>query len=256
MSQNTPTRFTKGSTNHAPRSLLSQLPVQDVSAGTFYLVDDFYSYDTNTWAISGTGTPAAAVNTSAPFVNGQIAISSTSALGDSSILQTHSNGWIANPSNNTPQLWFRATFQVDDATNSNVVLGLVGNTNPFAGSAAGIYVQKAPAGTSLSAVVSDGTTATTVTFKNTAGGTYALAANTVYDVIGYFDGGLSGTVKFALSTVTNGAASQPPAANATVVTTHLPASTLGLYATMAVKAGTAAARTLTVDRFIACGERN
>ena len=137
------------------------------------------------------------------------------------------------------QAWFKARFQVSNATNSGLAIGLQNlNTNAFAATD-GVWFQKAEASTTLNALVAASSTTTT-------SGWSATMANTTYIDVGfYYDGGASGVLQLYY----NGA----PVGS--VVTTNLPASSTNLALTIAVENGTAAAETLLVDYVLVAVER-
>jgi hypothetical protein len=214
------------------------------------LQDDFIGLATGLYTVSGVGTPAVAIATTGTYLNGRLGIVTTASANDTSIVQTVSNAFAVNP---PVPAFFDAVFQFDDATNAGLRIGLVKGTSPFASTKpSGIYLVKDGTNT-VYACVSNGTNSTLVSLGT-------VVAATDYRLTIYFDGGklaneVGGlpSVGFQFGPVSaTGVANQYPGVR--VAGTYLPAATDGLYATLACKAMTAAARTLNVDYMVAgCG---
>ena len=134
-------------------------------------------------------------------------------------------------------LWFKTRFQLANATNPGLAIGLQNlNTNAFAATD-GVWFQKNEASTTLNAIVSASSVATTSNWALT------MANATYIDVGFHFDGGTD------LSLYANGAKV------GSVPTTNLPLSTTSLALTMAIENGTAAVNTLLIDYVMVGVER-
>ena len=196
--------------------------------------NDFDVYAAADWTITNTSTHA---TNGLVAGNGGIlsmANSSTSADLDQLTLTVATFAF-------TPglQAWFKARFQVSNATNSGLAIGLQElNTTAFAATD-GVWFQKSEASTTLNALVAASSTTTTSSWSLTM-------ANTTYVDVGfYYDGGLSGVLQLY--------ANGNPVGS--VVTTNLPASSTNLALTIALENGTAAANTLLVDYVMVGVER-
>ena len=195
--------------------------------------NDFDVYASGDWTATGTHTPTNGVIAG----NGGIlsmANLSTSADLDQLTLVAATFAFVPGL-----QAWFKSRFQVSNATNSGLIIGLQNlNTNAFAATD-GVWFYKAEASTTLNAVVAASSTATTSSWGLTM-------ANTTYVDVGfYYDGGQSGVLQL----YANGS----PVGS--VATTNLPPSSTSLALTMAVENGTAAAETMLVDYVLAAVER-
>jgi hypothetical protein len=126
------------------------------------------------------------------------------------------------------QAWFKCLFTCADMTNSGIIVGLQNlNTNAFAATD-GVWFFKAPASTTINAIVAASSTSTT----STQG---ATLTNSVYSSVGFYYDGAALNLYFSGAPV------------GTVSVANLPPSTTNLALTIAVENGTAAAQTLLVD---------
>jgi len=196
--------------------------------------NDFDVYESGDWTVTNTSTHATNGLTAGNGGILSMANSSTSADLDQLTLVVASFAFVPGL-----QAWFKARFQVSNATNSGLVVGLQNlNTNAFAATD-GVWFQKSETSTTLNAIVSASSTATTSSWGLTM-------ANTTYVDVGfYYDGGTSGVLQLYANGTPVGSVS----------TTNLPASTTNLALTIALENGTAAANTLLVDYVLAAVER-
>lgn len=171
-----PTRFKNGMTTAAVNSPLGMYLAPDpTKVHTFF--DDFDTYTAAQWTITNVGvTPTVAVT----GVNGgAILQTNTAGAADSAYLQKTGSSFAFTAGK---KAWFKARFQVSDATQSSIVFGLqVTDTTPLAVSD-GMYFLKADGAATFTFNNATGSVVTT----GTATGT--LVSDTMSELAFYFDG--------------------------------------------------------------------
>jgi hypothetical protein len=125
--------------------------------------------------------------------------------------------------------WFKARFKVSNATNANLLIGLIQTTTTPLTVTDGVYFRKNAASTTLNALTTKTSTSTTL-----AVGTMA---NDTFINVGFHYTNNSIQIYFNNNRI------------GSMATTNLPTAALNL--TMAVSNGTAAANTLTTDYILA-----
>jgi hypothetical protein len=228
-----------GVTNVFDYDSLGDYPAPDPSR-IFQIFDDFTTYTSGTpWTLSEVGTGTDALTTG-DF--GQLLLTTTGASGDNECLQ-----YLATTSMRTAtaqgnkKMWFKTRLQVDDATLAAFTCGLyVTAASPITTPPTdGIRLLKAAATTSLSLVVTNGGVSTTVANVGT------VANATFVDLAIFYDTNFPRVACFVNGTRTGSA-----------VITNLPTSADLLRPSIAVQAGSAVARTMTIDYIFAAQERD
>ena len=195
--------------------------------------NDFDVYASGDWTATGTHTPT---NGLVAGNGGILSMANLSTSADLDQLTLTVATFAFTPG---LQAWFKARFQVSNATNSGLAIGLQElNTNAFAATD-GVWFQKAEASTTLNALVAASSVITTSAWGLT------MANATYVDVGFYYDGGASGVLQLYANGVAVGSVSA----------VNLPLSTTNLALTLAVENGTAAAETLLIDYVLAAVER-
>jgi hypothetical protein len=181
---------------------------------------DFDRYAAAEWVVTKVGTGTNALST---IDGGALLLTTTTASGDNVLhqLTTETFSW-----DSTKKLYCAARLKVDNATNAQWLFGLqITDTTPFAVSD-GIWFDKPAAATAVGFHVAKASTQTDVTG-------IATQANDTFNVYEfYYDGS---TMSYFVDGVKLGV----------VPTTNIPTRTLTV--SFGVQAGTAAARTMTVD---------
>jgi hypothetical protein len=192
--------------------------------------NDFDVFTAGDWTSTGTHTPTNVLTAGDGGILSMVNLA-TSADLDQLTLKVATFSF-------TPgiQAWFKCRFQIGDATNSQIVLGLQNlNTNAFAATD-GVWWQKSVGVTTGNFIVSASSTQTT------SGAALTLVAN-VYNTVGFYYDGSNLNLYYTGSAV------------GTVATTNLPPSTTNLALTIAVNNGTSAAQTMLVDYILAAKQR-
>jgi hypothetical protein len=233
-----PTHHPYGVTNVFPTDVLGDYPAPD-PAKTFYLFDDFYTYTSGAlWTLAEVGLGTDALTT-ADY--GALLLTTAAASGDNETLQSLATApFRAATAAGNKKLWFKSRFQVDDATLAAFTLGFyVTAASPITTPPTdGIRLLKAAGGTSLSLVVTNGSVSTTVANVGTV-------ANATYVELGIYYDSNAGRVNAYVNGSRTGSAP----------VTNLPTSADALRASIAVQAGSAVARTMTIDYIFAANER-
>ena len=205
--------------------------------------NDFDVFTAGDWTNTASGSPT---NALVAGNGGILKMLDSAASADLDQLTLKVATFAFNPAN--AEVWFKSRFQVDDATNAQIAIGLQNlNTNAFAATD-GVWFQKLAGVTTGNFLASASSTTTTSTQ------TVTMANNTYIDV-GFFwnGGGGPGTAGLSSGEIilyANGAnIGQMSAAN-------IPATSTNLALTIAVENGTAAARTLLVDYILAAVQRD
>lgn len=208
--------------------------------------EDFDYLDPNNWVNTKTGTGTLALSTS--LENGALVATNSAANGDAEFLQWTGNtgapGSVMTPFKLTAgkQLWFKAKFQVDDATNAAFYCGIQAvNVTPLI-PVNGVIFRKSAASTTLNLI-------STAASVNTIGATAVMANATYVEVGFYYDGGV-------------GAFNGQPGAiigylNGVAVVSIVPAAlpTVAMAIGFGIQNGTAAARSATLDYMMCSKER-
>jgi hypothetical protein len=135
------------------------------------------------------------------------------------------------------QMWFTARWTASQASDTDIILGLVAqDTTPLANTD-GLYFIKANGAATYSFVTNSASTATTASAIGT------LTAATFVETSFYYDG--NGNVEYFINNVKQG----------TLSTNVLSAGTTGLTPTFGIKSNSANARTLSIDYIWAIEER-
>jgi hypothetical protein len=227
------TGIPSGVTNAVLGSALETYIGMDPSTVHQYF-NDFDIYTVGDWTPTATqvGVPTNAIAAG----NGGIlslANSTTSADLDQLTLKAATFAFIAGQ-----QVWFKARFQIADATNSSIILGLQNlNTNAFAATD-GVWFSKIATSTTMSAVVAASSTSTTSSAPSNL-----TVANATWANVGFYYDGAAMNLYFNDTSTGN------------VSVANLPAASTNLAVTIAVKNGTAAGQTLLLDYIMAAAER-
>jgi hypothetical protein len=171
-----PTRFQNGVTNNAGSNALGMMGQLDPTLyHTFF--DDFDTFTAADWTITNVGvTPTVAVTA---VDGGAILQTNTAGVADSAFLQKTGASFAFAAGK---KAWFKARFQVSDATQSSIVFGLqVVDTTPLAVSN-GMYFLKADEAATYSFISATGSVLTTAAAIGT------LVAATMTELAFYFDG--------------------------------------------------------------------
>lgn len=226
------TRFPNGVTNVSDNNIFQAMGQLDPSEFYTYW-DDFFSFHTAEWTI--TETQASATQALTAGVGGLLALTNSAADNDLNAIQrTFSLASFTAGK----RAFFKTRFKVDNATLSDIAIGLqVIDTTPL-DVTDGIYFLKPEATTAVSVICR----------KNaTTGSTTAVVGNLTNDTfveLGWYYDGI-GKVWYSLNNNVIGALDASSA--------FLPDTTV--TASIAVQNGSAAARTLTVDYMFYAFER-
>ena len=228
----TPVRYPNGVTTVTPTNPLGMFGMPDPTKWITYF-NDFHEYVAGEWTITATG----AGTTALTDVNGgAILLTNATADNDARFHQKVGEGFLlaANKS-----AFFKCRFKVNDATQSDVIIGLqVTDTTPL-DATDGIYFIKADDAATIDFVCRKD--ATTGSNSDTAIAT--LVDDTFITLAWYFDG--VSTVKYWVNDVLDGDVSGS--------STYLPDTELTI--SFGNVNGAAAAKTMTVDYIFAALER-
>lgn len=232
------TRFPNGLTNNKKSDPLGFLGMPDPTKfHTFF--DDFDKYTAGDWVITtteaGTGSATEALSSAD---GGELLLTNAAGDNDLDFLQWAGGSGSVYESylfETGKKLFFKAKFQVSDATQSDLVMGLqIVDTTPLAVTD-GVYFIKADASTTLNMVVIKDSTSTTTAIGTMANATdieVAFYYDGVSKVYGYADGVLKGSS----------------------VVTNLPDDE-ELAVSFGIQNGEAVAKTMTVDYIFVAKER-
>ena len=199
-----PTRFPNGSGTVRSSDPLGMYGLQDPTKyHTFFT--DFDKYAASDWVITvveaGAGSASEAL---ADADNGVLVITNDSADDDSVFMQ-----WAGGAGNvienykfvSGEPLWFKTRFKISDATQSDMIMGLVFKTTTPLANTDGVYFTSADGSAAVSLVVNKNSTATTTSVTTMADDTYVELAfyyNGSDSITAYADG-----VAVASSAITN-----------------------------------------------------
>jgi hypothetical protein len=218
-----------GITNAVLASQLSSFNAMDPTVNHTYF-NDFDTFEAGDWTSTATGSPTNGVIAGD---GGLLSLINTASNGDLNSLQLKAATFALVAGN---KWWFKARFDISNATNAAIILGLIQTTATPLTVTDGVYFSKAAASTQLTAKVAKSSTISTLNV--------ATLANTTYLNVGmHYDGGSSGNIVVYLNNVQIGV----------IPVTNMPTANLNL--TLAVSNGTAAANTLNVDYIFVSTER-
>lgn len=231
------TRLPNGVTNQAPSSIFASVPFP--LALNYHVFDeDFYTYTASQWTVTETQS-GATQGVANPGNGGILALVNSAADDDLNAIQRVAGGisgesWLLDPDK---KFFASFRFNVDDATDSDIVIGLqITDTTPLAVSD-GIFLRKSDGDATLQLVAVKDSVEKTLNLVDLED---ALITDDMTQVDLFYDGqGSSGRLYAAV--------------NGTVVGYMEPGASFpddeALTVSIAVQNGEAAAKTLWVDRF-------
>lgn len=228
----TPTRFPGGLNNSNPSATLSQYGLPDPSKWHTYF-NDFDTYVAADWTITTVGSGTRALGA---LDGGVLVVTNSAADDDSNFFDKVGSSFLLEAGK---KAFFKARFKVNDATQSDFVMGLqVTDTTPL-DVTDGIYFLKSDGSAALSVICrKDATTGST-----SASNIFTVLDDT-YMILGwYYDG------KGSLAYFVNGAQMGTLDASAS----FLPDSVLTV--SFGVQNGEAVAKVLSTDYILAAKER-
>lgn len=170
-----PSRFTSGVTNALPNSNLNQYGLPDPASWNTYF-NDFNSYRLLDWTVTEVG---AATQALLDADGGVLRIANASADNDSSFMQLVGEAFLFETGK---RMLFKAKFQLNEAVESEFVMGLqITDTSPLAVTD-GVYFRKDDGDANIDFVVISGGVSTEVTAVAT------LADDTDIVLGFYYDG--------------------------------------------------------------------
>jgi hypothetical protein len=230
----TPVRYPNGINDHASGNAgMGRFYPQPDPTRYVRWFDDFHGYTSGDWVV--TETQAGATQAAAAAGHGGIlSLVNTSTDNDVNSLQWAGGSGATVESfkfTATKKFWIRARFKVSNATESDVIIGLaITDTSPLQSLPSDyIAFYKADGATTLVAAAAKNSTASTITMGSMVDDTYVTAEM-------YFDG------KSTLTAMLDGV---PVGTDITSTTNIVDDEELAV--TIAVQAGDANARTLSVD---------
>lgn len=230
MANLTTTRFPNGLTNVGVDAPFADLKMPAPTLFHTYF-EDFDYYVAGDWTV--TETDSGATQALADGDGGLLLITNTAADNDLVSLQKKGESFLFESGK---RLFFEARFKVNDATESDVVIGLqITDTTPL-DVTDGVFFIKADGAATVNLLVEKNNTATTTS-------SVATMADDTFITLGfYYDG--STQIQYSVNGTVLG----------TSVTTNLP-NDEALTVTMALQNGAAAAKTMTVDYVFVAKER-
>lgn len=224
-----PTRFPSGLTTAKKNTPMGEFILPDMTKAHVYM-EDFDYYTAADWTVTEVGT-ATQVLTNVD--GGRLLITNAAADDDSSFQNKVGESFLFVAGK---KLWFDCLLQVNDATQSDFVIGLqITDTSPLAVTD-GVFFIKADGAATIDLVVEKNTVATTTS-------AVATVANSVDIRLSYFYNGIDEIQIFV-----------DGAHVATSVTTNLPDDEV-LTISFGIQNGEAVAKTMTVDYVMAAKER-
>lgn len=223
------TRFPNGLTTAKSTQNLGDFILPDMTKAHVYF-NDFDTYTAADWTVTEVGVATQAL---ADGDGGLLLVTNAAADDDSSFNQKVGESFTFETGK---KAWFKCRFQVNDATQSDVVIGLqITDTTPL-DVTDGIFFLKADGVATVDLLVEKGNTATTT----------AAVATLVDDTdieLGFFWDGVDKIVIFVNDV-----------AVASSITTNLP-DTEELTVSFGIQNGEAVAKTMTLDYIMAAKER-
>ncbi len=230
----TTTNFPDGVTNAQLNSAFTDMTFPDPTLLYTYL-NDFFVYTAGDWVV--TETDAAATEALTAGAGGLLLITNTAA--DNDLVSLQKTPAMAAFSA-TKKAWFSCKFQVSDATQSDVQVGIViVDTTPL-DATDGIYFQKDDGAATIDIYVRKNTT----TGSNKKSAIATLVAATDITLQWYYDG--AGRVFYGVNGTLIGSMDAS--------STYLPDAT-NLTVSISLQNGEAVAKTMTVDSVFAAFER-
>lgn len=232
-----PTRYKNGVTNVGSNDPMKMLLVPDPTLMHMY-VNDFDTYAAGDWTITAVGTGTSALDSTD---GGNLVITTSALENDGRQHQLVGAGFTMAAGK---KAMFKARFKVDDATQTDILIGLAALDTTLLGAAAGdgvtdgIFFQKDDGSTTLTCYCQKDTTtgqtsATAHTMVNDTFVTAAFYYDGVNKVEFFIDGSHKGTLDAS--------------------STYLPDAALSV--SIALLTGDASANVLTVDYILAAKER-
>lgn len=223
------TRYPNGLTTAGKNQPMGEFILPDMTKAHVYM-DDFDTYTAAQWTVTETGVATQAL---ADGDGGLLLITNAAADDDASFNQKVGESFLFASGK---KLWFDCVFQVSDATQSDVVIGLqITDTTPLAVTD-GVFFLKADGAATVDLLVEKDSAATTTSSVAT------LVAATDIRLSFFYDGVDKITV------FTDGVAV------ATSVTTNLPDDEV-MTASFGIQNGEAVAKTMTLDYIMIAKER-
>lgn len=223
------TRFPNGVTNVGESNMFADMGQSSPSAFHNYF-NDFDQYVAGDWTVTETDSGATQALTDGD--GGWLLVTNTAADDDLVALQKKGESFRFASGK---KLWFEARFKVNDATQSDLVMGLqITDTSPL-DVTDGVFFIKADGSTSVSLRVEKNNTATATTV--------ATMADDTFVTLGFFYDG-DATIYYFVNGVLGGSS----------VTTNLPDDE-DLTVSFALQNGEAVAKTMTIDYINVAKER-
>lgn len=228
-----PTRFTSGVSTAASSSALAMFGMPDPTKWHVYF-NDFDTYTAAEWTITTTEAGAgSATEALTDIAGGALLVTNDAADNDADFFQKVGESFRFVAGKKT---FFKTRFKTSDATQTDLIFGLViTDTTPLANSD-GVYFLKADDAATVVLAVNKNSTATTSSALAT------LADDTFVTLAFYYDG--KSEVQAFVDDVKV----------STLATTNLPDDE-DLTVTFGIQNGAAAAKTLTLDYILAAQER-
>lgn len=230
MSNITTTNLPGGITNAALSTVMTSFGAPDPSVFHSYW-NDFDTFASGDWTNTATGS---VTNANAAGNGGILSLANSAANNDLDSIQLKAASFAIVAGS---QAWFKCRFNISNATNAALTIGLIQTTTTPLTVTDGIYFSKAAASTALAMKIAKSSAITTLS-------SVATLANTTYLNVGWHYNG-SSAVTCYVNNVKVGAITD---------LTNLPTANLNL--TIAVANGTAAANTLLVDYVGVFNERD
>lgn len=224
-----PTNFDTGVTNSKASDFFGSLIHLDPTKSHVYM-NDFDHFVAGDWTFTKTG----AGTTALTDVDGGALLITNAAADDDAVFGQKVGESFKFATNK--KLYFKSRFKVSDATQSDLIMGLViTDTTPLANSD-GVYFSKADGSASVSFSVNKNGTATTDT------GVATLVKDTFIELAFYYNG--VDAIEYAVDGVKKGL----------VAVTNLPDDE-NLTITFGIQNGEAVAKTMTIDYIFVSKER-
>lgn len=225
----TPTRYTSGVTTAKPSDPLSKFILPDMTKAHVYW-EDFDYYTAADWTVTEVGLATQAL---ADGDGGLLLITNAAADNDSSFQQKVGESFTFETGK---KAWFEARFQVSDATQSDVVMGLqITDTTPL-DVTDGIFFLKSDGAATVDFLVEKDNTATTTS-------SVATLVDATDIRLGFYWDGVDKIVIYVDGVAVDSS-----------VTTNLPDDE-ALTVSFGIQNGEAVAKTMTVDYILAAKER-
>lgn len=227
------TRFNNGVTNAVANGVFHDFGAMDPSKYISY-VNDFFTYTAADWTITTTEAGAgSATEALTPVQGGVLLVTTDDADNDNDFFNLATEPFLFVSGKKT---WFKTSFAVSDATQSDFVIGLqITDTTPLAVTD-GVYFQKDDGDTDIDFHVTKNSTSTSASALGTL-------VDATYITLGFYYDGAS-EIKYYVNDVHTG----------TSATTNLPDDE-EMTVSFGLQAGEAAAKTLSLDYIMVAQER-